>query len=306
MDQFDATLLIPCRNGSSYLPSLFDGIRKQSPQFREIIVCDDASTDNSAEIAASLGATVLRNEQQLGVSRVRNRLAQEAQSEWIKFHDADDLIDPAYLREISSLCSQHTDVVTCDADWLDADTRQCIISWRYDAEGLTHNPATVLLETGMSFNNSMIRRSIWNAVGGCNEKLRMWEDADLHLRLALNGAIWVHHSNVLTRALRRKTSLSHNYQENWQARLLALEGYLHDENFKTIRPQLAGELEKAAYELLRWGDPKSAAKAVRFCKSLSHPVPSSHHFAVKLLRPLIPALWLLKGQQIWRDRALKK
>ncbi|HEY7474216.1 MAG TPA: glycosyltransferase family 2 protein, partial [Vicinamibacterales bacterium] len=58
------------------------------PNF-EIIVVDDASKDDTAEVAAQMGVTVLRRTKNAGPSSARNLGARHATGEILFFVDAD-------------------------------------------------------------------------------------------------------------------------------------------------------------------------------------------------------------------------
>ena len=51
---------------------------------------NDCSTDNTAEVARSYGATVISGDENRGCSYGRAQLAEYASTDWIHFHDADD------------------------------------------------------------------------------------------------------------------------------------------------------------------------------------------------------------------------
>jgi 4,4'-diaponeurosporenoate glycosyltransferase len=55
------SLIIPARNEQHNLPALLNSLRTSTLRASEVLVVDDGSTDNTAETASSLGATVLRS-----------------------------------------------------------------------------------------------------------------------------------------------------------------------------------------------------------------------------------------------------
>ena len=64
----------------------------------EIIVCDNASTDATAELARAEGAQVVF-EPHNQISRARNAAARSARGRWLIFLDADTLLMPGLLSE---------------------------------------------------------------------------------------------------------------------------------------------------------------------------------------------------------------
>ena len=86
------SVIMPVYNGSQFLNQCLDALMASSYQSYGIIVVDDASTDNSAEIARSKGAKVLQLPQQSGPAAARNCGAQEAQGDILFFVDSDVLV----------------------------------------------------------------------------------------------------------------------------------------------------------------------------------------------------------------------
>jgi glycosyltransferase involved in cell wall biosynthesis len=90
------SVLIPAYNAQNFLRSAVDTIRSQTVEVEEIIIVDDESTDNTAAVAESLGARVLR-ERRGGPAGARNAGLAVAKSEWIATLDADDIWHPRKL-----------------------------------------------------------------------------------------------------------------------------------------------------------------------------------------------------------------
>lgn len=88
------TWIIPVYNGEKYLAQAIDSILRQPCGDFQIIVVDDGSTDRSLEIAKGYTdsrITVLHKENG-GVSSARNMGIEHAESKYIAFLDADDVI----------------------------------------------------------------------------------------------------------------------------------------------------------------------------------------------------------------------
>jgi len=92
------SVVIPCYNGADFVHDAVRSAIEQTHAPLEVIVIDDGSSDNSAEIAAAFGppVRVLRQPNQ-GESVARNRGMEEARGSWIAFLDADDLWRPRKL-----------------------------------------------------------------------------------------------------------------------------------------------------------------------------------------------------------------
>ncbi|WP_438482697.1 glycosyltransferase family 2 protein [Oleiharenicola lentus] len=296
------TLLIPCYNAARFLPRLMANVAKMSVSFDEVLAYDDGSTDDTVAVARSLGLTILTPNANGGVSRARNRLVEAAQTEWIHFHDADDRISPDYLRKLGPLADDLTDVVSCDADWIGEEDEALHVAWRYDVDALARDPAEHLLAHPMGLNNSLVRRSAWLKIGGCDETLAMWEDADVHFRLALNGARWRHMPEVLTWSLRNAASFSHDYRRNWRCRLAALEKYSQQPAMRRVSATIASEAERAAEQLLALGEKAAAKSALALASSLGRTVPTTNNPLLRAVRAVLPPITTLAIQQRIRRR----
>ena len=109
--------MIPCFNASRFLNATLDSVLAQTHPVREVILVDDGSTDDSAEIAESYGPAVrvIRQSNQ-GESVARNRGIEAAVGDWVAFVDADDIwerdklerqMDALSGEEIACVCNVH-------------------------------------------------------------------------------------------------------------------------------------------------------------------------------------------------------
>lgn len=93
------SVVIPLYNKESYVVRTLASVMRQTYRDYEIVVVDDGSTDNGAQVVENLRISCLRliRQENAGVSAARNRGIQEAKGDLIAFLDADDEWKPDYL-----------------------------------------------------------------------------------------------------------------------------------------------------------------------------------------------------------------
>jgi GT2 family glycosyltransferase len=103
------SVIIPTYNRSAYLRQAVDSVFAQRRQDFEILVVDDGSTDDTAQVVASMADPRLRYLPQAnaGRSAARNRGLAEARGEYIAFLDDDDLYLPDKLAVQTAYLDDH-------------------------------------------------------------------------------------------------------------------------------------------------------------------------------------------------------
>ncbi|HKX28131.1 MAG TPA: glycosyltransferase family A protein, partial [Blastocatellia bacterium] len=92
------SVVMPVYNGSAYLSQAIESIRWQTFRDFEMLIVDDGSTDNTAEIALQHAEqdkrirVIFGNHE--GDAAARNLAGQEAKYPWIAMMDADDVALP--------------------------------------------------------------------------------------------------------------------------------------------------------------------------------------------------------------------
>lgn len=102
------SILVPCFNGASYLRDCLESILAQSCTDFELLVVDDASTDQTATIAEEYArkdkrVRVINNRTNLGLVNNWNRSVRFARGQWIKFVFQDDIIAPTCLHQLLAM-----------------------------------------------------------------------------------------------------------------------------------------------------------------------------------------------------------
>ena len=94
------SVLLAVRNDARYLPEALNSVLQQTVDDLELIVVDDASTDETPRILSATDdrrTVVLRNEEQLGLAASLNRGLDAAQGRYVARLDADDVTLPNRL-----------------------------------------------------------------------------------------------------------------------------------------------------------------------------------------------------------------
>lgn len=186
------SVIVPVRNGAATLAATLRSASQQTHREIEIIVIDDGSTDDSAQIAQELAAQDPRIRliatAQEGVSAARNRGLAEAAGRYVAPLDADDLWHPRKLElQADALAAAGEDTLLAYG-WfaqIGADARILVPPKAPRIEGPVFHRH---LDYNFISNGSspMIRAAAARAVG-YEAGLRYCEDYKFQLALALRG-----------------------------------------------------------------------------------------------------------------------
>jgi glycosyltransferase involved in cell wall biosynthesis len=183
----DVAVVIPCHNYGRYLAEAIASALGQTVPPREIIVVDDASTDDSADVAARFPVRYLRHERPRGAAAARNTGWRAASAPLVAFLDADDAWLPAKLqRQLDALAQRpRAGLVYCDLERVDGSTGRTIDRWS------RHMPPQQgwvwhqeLKRNFVQTSAVLVPRSILAEAGGFDESFAAWEDIDLWVRIA--------------------------------------------------------------------------------------------------------------------------
>jgi glycosyltransferase involved in cell wall biosynthesis len=112
MQASSVSVVIPNYNHSQYIVGQLAALAAQTLPPLEVIVIDDASTDNSVEVVEQFAQShpnvrLLRNERNLGVVTTMNRGLKEARGELLYACSADDLVAPCLIESVQSMSERY-------------------------------------------------------------------------------------------------------------------------------------------------------------------------------------------------------
>jgi glycosyltransferase involved in cell wall biosynthesis len=198
------SVIIPAFNAEPYITETLDSVLSQTYPHFEVVVSDDGSTDATRERVAAYGSRVkyVHRENSGGVSAPRNAGVRAASGSLLAFIDADDLMAPGRIAAEVRCFARHPDagLVFSDYGEFGPDKRQelghfpsCPMLTRLlaqapvTAHSMVLDSATateVLLTENFGSSSPMVRRRVFDLVGGYDESTMSSEDFDFQYRVA--------------------------------------------------------------------------------------------------------------------------
>ena len=114
----EITVIVPAYNAEKYLRTCLESVIGQTFTSWELIIADDGSSDRTGEIADGYAAKDARikviHTARQGVSAARNACIEAAEGRYLAFVDADDILEPDYLKELFDKAEESgADIVQC-------------------------------------------------------------------------------------------------------------------------------------------------------------------------------------------------
>lgn len=207
----NVSVVIPTYNRSSWLTGTLRSVLWQSDVGLEVIVVDDGSTDDTADVVARIRdprVRLIHHDAPRGVSASRNHGAAEAKGEWVAFIDDDDLWAP------EKLARQLEAARTTGRTWVYAGSVNIDESLRA-ISGAPPPPPEHVARSIARYNsipgggsNVIVRRDEFERVGSFDLRLKNTEDWEMWIRLTEHGPpAWAPHPLLAYRVHSANASL---------------------------------------------------------------------------------------------------
>lgn len=187
------SVIIPAYNQAQFVSQAIESVLAQTFTDYEIIVVNDGSTDNTAQVLAGYGDCLqVITQANAGLSAARNSGLKAAQGEFIAFLDADDLWYPHMLATTVAHLQQNPEIdLVCGAWDLIDESGQMFRPANKPSNLRARVRADLLraLATGNLFlvHALLIRKKCFACCGDFDTTLKAVEDWDLWTRMAIHG-----------------------------------------------------------------------------------------------------------------------
>lgn len=237
------SVVVPTRNRASLVTEAVASVLVQTRPADEILVVDDGSDDDTAARLAEQFADRLRilRTPPLGVSAARNTGVRHARGDWVAFLDSDDLWSPDKLARQCQFLAEHPEVDICHTEelWVRRGQRvnPCQHHRKPDGDIFLASLARCLV----SPSSVIMRRSLFDRVGGFDPSLPACEDYDLWLRLAVDTPFALLDEPLVRRRGGHADQLSRQYWGMDRFRIAALAGLLASDRLDRERARATAQ-----------------------------------------------------------------
>jgi len=125
------SIITPCYNGEKYISQTIDSVMAQTYQDWEMIIVDDGSKDNSAQLVRTYMEKEPRirflQQSNAGSAAARNNGIRHAEGQYIALLDADDVWDPEFLESQTTFMKEKDAVCAyCSYRCIDENSKEIL------------------------------------------------------------------------------------------------------------------------------------------------------------------------------------
>jgi glycosyltransferase involved in cell wall biosynthesis len=204
------SIVICCYRQAEFLEDAIASVRKQRYPASEIVLIDDGSPDNTAEVAARHPGVRYVRQANRGLSGARNRGIRETRSQYLVFLDADDRLLPNHLEASLLAFARCPEAAFVCGGYRVFGTD--VHRPRHDCTPRPDHYGSLLRANFIGPPHTvMFRRDILEAVGRFRRGRQPTEDQELYLRIARAYPIFCHHE-VVAEYRRHPQQMSADYR----------------------------------------------------------------------------------------------
>jgi len=173
------TVIIPCYNEAGLLPDAVESARSQTIGPPHVVVVDDGSTDDTANVVATLGVTYVARRNG-GPAAARNTGLSYVKTDYVVFLDADDMLHPRHNESCLEALNTNPEAAYAYTQWEEFGAAN-------ERSGFRPFDADALLAQNYIHMSSLFHARALRDVN-FDERLRSgMEDWDLYLSLLRRG-----------------------------------------------------------------------------------------------------------------------
>lgn len=249
------SILIANYNNGKYFKDCFQSLLSQKHKNWEVVILDDASTDDSVEIIKKIVGNderfrIYHNETNSGVGITKSKLIELAQGEICGFVDPDDAILPTALSSSIEIYSKKPDVVLTYSLFTKCDEN-------LKSQEVFNGGKQVENQSPYFFNSPIeiahfvtFKKKIYNQTEKINTSMKIAEDQDLYLKMYEKGKVcFINEPNYLYRMHSGGISQNENKQKSREYFAQVIFNAMKRRNLKDINGRPVPDEFKNADEI---------------------------------------------------------
>lgn len=187
-------VVIAVRNRAAYVTQTLDTVAAQTRLPDEIVVVDDGSEDGTAEVVERwrrrhrLPLRLIR-QNHAGATVAGNRGVRASSASLVAVLDSDDLCHPRRLEIQERMFAQRPELVLVGSSLECIDAQGRSLGFRREAPDDSSLQLRLLFKCPIAHPAAMFRRSVWEQVGGYDERVCYAHDYELFSRMARHGQL---------------------------------------------------------------------------------------------------------------------
>lgn len=276
MTKIPVSILITYFNEGPMLKECIESILHSNLVPNEIIIYDDCAEVAAQNFIPDHGTTtpisVIREAQNRGPGYGRNKLLALATSDYVHFHDADDLFEPNWCATIlAQIQRQQPDVLVAAVKTYREDV---LVTEDVMSIGVLNEPIDLIklgLQGAILPVSTVFKRELALSVGGYEprEVLAQSEDFHFHIKLGLSNpkVCLIKEPLVIQRLRQNSNSSTAGLLVCYQSAYRALE-LLKQELYTIYQEDLANAYARIGHVLFVLGDKQMAKQAFKASKAL--------------------------------------
>lgn len=226
MDMKTVSVVIPVHNRPDLILVAINSCLEQTYKVSEIIIVDDGSTDNTADVVADKAKDfsqikLIRREKSGGAAVARNDGIKFATSDYVAFLDSDDTWRPEKIEKQINVLESNSEAVAAGCgvkyNYVSRSPRIAIPKERVTSYDLALSNVIGSTSVGIA------RRSALISIGGFDEKLPNCEDWDLWFRLSKISPVLVVQDVLMDYTFIAEVKLSRDCDKLFKGHLILFE-----------------------------------------------------------------------------------
>ena len=261
------SICVPAFKAEKHLGETLESIRGQTFADWEVIVTEDGSKDGAEAIVQAFGRSMVqkvtyhRHDPNRGLPATRNHGISNAHGTWIALLDSDDLWTADHLETLAARAAQNdADLIHAGSLLFESDTGKELETRAPSKEEISAFPLSLFLGRYVIQPSSvLLRKQLWQTVGGFNPDFRYVEDREMWLRCARAGGRFAYTGKITCRYRKHGAALSRHSEPMAIASAKVCEQYADWERLpRALRRREIAEAWTAAGRLVLRQNPKAA------------------------------------------------